>query len=122
MNKAQLTAVIMGALVMTLVGLFPPWMIVQAGEPTLKMGYAPLWKPPIQRHVSRADLFGIKIEVDMEPLLANSIDWAQLLAQWASIGAFTFGAVVLLGNQPARQPRIRSAVTNDQRAEERLAL
>lgn len=110
MNHAQKTILLVGALVIALMGVYPPWMRVEPGEPTKAMGYGLLWKPPQETVSERANLFGFELQLDMGPTTANSIDWSRLLTQWVVIGAVTATGFAIARSQRVRV-RERDAAT-----------
>ncbi|MBY0550967.1 MAG: hypothetical protein K2W95_27055 [Candidatus Obscuribacterales bacterium] len=108
MNHAQKTILLTGALVIALMGVCPPWMRVEPGEPARAMGYGLLWQPPQENFSKRANLFGLELQLEMGPMKANSIDWSRLLTQWVVIGAVTATGFAI-----ARSQRVRVAKDPD---------
>jgi hypothetical protein len=96
MHKTQQLVVLAGLLIVVVMGIFPPWNYVDEGKVGRPMGYAPIWKPPIERQTETADIFGFKLKLDVQSEKANSIDFARLMAQIAIMSAVTGGAVLLL--------------------------
>jgi hypothetical protein len=96
MHKTQQIIVLIGILVISLMVLYPPWVYVDHHQTQHPMGYAPIWKPPIERQHDTAELFGIKLQLDLQTHSANTIDLFRLLVQIAGVCAVAGGATVLL--------------------------
>jgi hypothetical protein len=101
MQNTKQNIVLMGIILTILMALFPPWVYVDDGKVAHPMGYAPIWKAPIQRHDQSAEIFGIKLQLSAQSQTANSIDIFRLMVQIAIVCAVTGGAVVLLRGRPA---------------------
>jgi hypothetical protein len=96
MHKTQQIIVLIGVLLISLMILYPPWVYVDDHQTQHPMGYAPIWKPPIERHQDTAELFGFKLQLNLQTHTANTIDLFRLLVQIAAVCAVTGGATVLL--------------------------
>ncbi len=95
MHKTQQLIVLLGFVLIFIMGIFPPWVFVDENKVGQPMGYAPIWKPPVERHQESAEFLGIKLKLDLHTQTANTIDFARLLVQIAIVFAVTSGAVVL---------------------------
>jgi hypothetical protein len=95
MNHAQKTILFVGALVIGLMGLYPPWLRIEPDKPAVPMGYGLLWDPPTQMKAERANLFGIELQLDIGPVTGNRIDWSRLLTQWATVGLITASGIAI---------------------------
>lgn len=96
MNHAQKIALLIGCLVIAAMAIYPPWLMIEPREAPHPMGYSFIWDPPEQQRDARMDIFGIKIEVDVEPAKANKIDLQKLFTQFAAVAAATGGVLLLL--------------------------
>jgi hypothetical protein len=96
MSQAQKVALLIGCLVIAAMALYPPWLMVEPKEPPYSMGYSFIWNPPSQQRDARMDIFGIKINVDLEPVQANKIDFQKLFTQFMAVAIVTGGVVLLL--------------------------
>lgn len=96
MHKTQKLIVLFGIILISLMGAYPPWMYIDDRKVEHPMGYAPIWKPPIQRQIDMAEVFGIKLELDAQTQAANNVDLLRLLMQIAIVSVVTGGAVFLL--------------------------
>ncbi len=96
MHKTQKFIVLVGIILIILMGVYPPWLYIDEGKIEHPMGYAPIWRPPIERHHNTAELFGVKLQLDFQDKTANTIDLFRLFMQIAVLSAVTGGAVVLL--------------------------
>lgn len=95
MHKPQQIIVLIGFGIILLMGLFPPWSFVDDGKVAHSMGYAPIWKPPINRSHNSAEIFGLKLQLNLQSQTANTIDFSKLIMQIAIVAAVTGGAVML---------------------------
>jgi hypothetical protein len=102
MQKTQQIIVLIGIALAVAMALFPPWSFVDENKVSQPMGYAPIWKPPVNRHQDSAEIFGIKLNLDLQTQKANSIDLGRLAIQILLVAAVTAGAVVLLKPSSAR--------------------
>ncbi len=96
MIKTRKLIVFVGITIIVIMGIFPPWVYVDESKVEHPMGYGPIWKPPVERHHESAELFGIKLQVNLQSQSANSIDMLKLLMQIAIVCAVTGGALYLL--------------------------
>ncbi|MBY0547556.1 MAG: hypothetical protein K2W95_09705 [Candidatus Obscuribacterales bacterium] len=96
MHKIQKIVVLLGLGALILMCVYPPWVFVDADRVQHPMGYAPLWKPPVTRSQSSAELLGFKLQLNVQTQAANNIDLYRLLAQIAILAAVTGGSVFLL--------------------------
>ncbi len=96
MQKTQKIVVLTGIILIFLMGIFPPWLYVDESKVGHPMGYAPIWKPPVDRQRDTAELLGFKLQMDIQTQKANTIDLARLLIQIAILSVVTTGVVVLL--------------------------
>jgi hypothetical protein len=95
MHKSQQLIVLIGFGLIVLMGIFPPWSLVDDNKVAHFMGYAPIWKPPVNRSQETAQIFGIKLQLNMQSEAANSIDFAKLILQIAIVAVVTGGTVML---------------------------
>jgi hypothetical protein len=100
MNSAQKAILFIGCLIIAFMAVYPPWLYVEPDEAPQPMGYSFIWKPPSQEREAHLNVFGLKIETDLEPLTANKIDVAKLLTQCAAVVAVSAGAALLLRRRP----------------------
>jgi hypothetical protein len=96
MQKTQQIIVMIGVALVVAMALFPPWSFVDENKVAQPMGYAPIWKPPVERHQDSAQIFGIKLNIDVQTQKANTIDLGRLAIQMLLVAAVTAGAVTLL--------------------------
>lgn len=96
MHKTQQLIVLIGMALIFLMVIYPPWLYVDDRKVEHPMGYALIWKPPVERQQDTANLFGFKLQLDVQTETANTIDLLRLLMQIAVVCAVTGGAVVLL--------------------------
>lgn len=61
--------------------LFPPWQHENPGQAPKTMGYAPIWQPPVEKHETNANLFGLKVQLHASTTKANQIDLLRLAMQ-----------------------------------------
>jgi hypothetical protein len=95
MHKTQQLIVIIGFGIIVLMGIFPPWSFIDGSKVTHSMGYAPIWKPPVNRSHDSAEIFGLKLQLNLQSQAANSIDFSKLIMQIAIAAVVTGGAVAL---------------------------
>jgi hypothetical protein len=95
MHKTQQLVVAIGFAIIVLMGIFPPWSFVDDNKVSHPMGYAPIWKPPINRSHDSAEVFGMKFQFNMESQAANAIDMPKLMMQIAVAAMVTCGAAFL---------------------------
>jgi hypothetical protein len=95
MHKTQQLIVVIGFGIIILMGIFPPWSFIDENKVPHSMGYAPIWKPPVNRSQESAEIFGIKLQLNLQSQAANSIDFAKLVMQIAIVALVTGGAVLL---------------------------
>jgi hypothetical protein len=88
--------VLAGFVIIVLMGLFPPWSYVDDSKVAHSMGYAPVWKPPINRSSESASFLGFKLQVNLQSETANTIDFAKLMMQIGIVALVCGGAVTLL--------------------------
>lgn len=81
--------------------IYPPWIYTTESGESQDMGYGFIWSPPkIQRDAS-ANIFGLKLEVNMGDLTANSINVPQLgLAEFIAF-AVTAGLAFVTSKKKA---------------------
>lgn len=96
MNNSQKAVIVIGVVVLSLMAVYPPWQRVEPGEGAKSMGYGALWQPPREERDATADLFGLKIHMDMEPITANRVDAGRLATQMLVVALVMFGAIMLL--------------------------
>lgn len=96
MHKTQQLVVLAGLIIVFLMGMFPPWHYVDEGKVDHPMGYAPIWRPPVERQTETAEILGFKLKLDVQSEKANAIDFSRLIMQFMIMFAVTGGAVVLL--------------------------
>jgi len=97
MQKTQQLIVIIGIVLIFLMSLYPPWVYVDDDSKTQHhMGYGPIWKPPVDRQRDTAELFGIKLQLNVQTRTANTIDLFRLIMQIAVVFTVAGGSVVLL--------------------------
>ncbi len=96
MNQAQKVALLIGCLVISAMAIYPPWLMVEPKEAPYSMGYSFIWNPPTQPRDARLDIFGIKIEMDLEPVAANKIDFSKLFTQFGAVAIVMAGVILLL--------------------------
>lgn len=101
MHKTQQLVVLAGIILVFLMGIFPPWSYVDEGKAGRPMGYAPIWKPPVERQTDTAEFLGIKLKLDVQSEKANTIDFSRLIMQITIMFAVTGGAVLLLRRAPS---------------------
>ncbi len=101
MQKTQQLIVLAGIVIVFLMGIFPPWNYVDDNKMGHPMGYAPIWRPPVQRQTDSAEFLGIKLKLDVQTQTANTIDFSRLMMQIAIMFAVAGGAVFLLRRAPA---------------------
>jgi hypothetical protein len=94
--QTQQNIVLMGIIISVLMAIYPPWVYVDDNKVAHPMGYALLWKPPVERHQDSAELFGIKVALSVQTKTANTIDLFRLLMQIAAVCVITGGAAVVL--------------------------
>lgn len=94
--------VLIGILLVVGMGLYPPWSYVDDNKTVQPMGYAPLWKPPVDRNQDSAEIFGIKLYLDVQTQKANQIDLGRLALQIIIVAAVTGGALTLFKRASAR--------------------
>lgn len=73
MPKTQQLIVLIGFGIIVLMGIFPPWSFVDQSRAVHSMGYAPIWKPPVHRSQESAEIFGVKLQLNLQSQAANSI-------------------------------------------------
>jgi hypothetical protein len=95
MHKIQQLIVVIGFGIIVLMGIFPPWSFVDENKVPHSMGYAPIWKPPVIRSHDSAEIFGLKLQLNLQSQAANSIDFSKLVMQIAIVAMVTGGAVFL---------------------------
>jgi hypothetical protein len=95
MQKIQQIILFTGLAVIAAMTLFPPWSYVDDNKVNQPMGYAPLWKPPMEQHQNSANILGFKVQLNLETQKANTIDLGRLAIQYALVGAVTAGALAL---------------------------
>lgn len=95
MHKTQQLIVLTGFGIIVLMGIFPPWSFVDESKVTHFMGYSPIWKPPVNRSHESAEIFGVKLQLNLQSEAANSIDFSKLLMQIAIVAVVTGGASLL---------------------------
>ncbi len=95
MNKTQQIIIVVGILAVIAMGLFPPWVHVDEDKVAHAMGYAPIWSPPTIRQRDSANIFGLKLQLDIRSQTANSLDIVRLLTQFAVLSVVVGGAFVL---------------------------
>ncbi len=95
MNKTQQIIILVGILAVIAMGLFPPWVHVDEDKVAHAMGYAPIWSPPTIRQRDSANIFGLKLQLDIRSQTANSLDIVRLLTQFAVLSVVVGGAFVL---------------------------
>lgn len=95
MKSTQQLIVCIGTILAVAMVLYPPWVYVDDSKVQHPMGYAPIWKPPTEREHDTAQLFGIKLQLDVQGQKANAIDLLRLFMQIAVLSAVAGGAVVL---------------------------
>ena len=95
MNKPQQVIILVGIVLVFAMGLFPPWNFVDEDKVAHSMGYAPIWSPPTIRQRDSANIFGLKLELDVRSQTANSLDIVRLLTQFAVLSVVVGGAFVL---------------------------
>lgn len=96
MQKTQQLIVLAGIILTVLMIIYPPWNYVDESKIGHPMGYAPIWKPPIERQTDSAEFLGIKLKLDVQTQKANTIDFARLMMQIGIMFAVAGGAVFLL--------------------------
>lgn len=95
MNKKQQIVIVVGILAVIAMGLYPPWVHVDEDKVAHAMGYAPIWSPPTIRQRDSANIFGLKVELNLRSQTANSLDIVRLLTQFAVLSVVVGGAFVL---------------------------
>src|SRR5688572_26205227 len=96
MQKTQHIIILVGIVLAVLMAVYPPWAYVDESKVAHPMGYAPIWKPPVERQRDSAEILGFKLQLDVQTRAANTIDFPRLLIQIAILSLVTGGAVVLL--------------------------
>lgn len=94
MKSTQQFIILIGIILAVGMVLYPPWVYVDESKVQQPMGYAPIWKPPTERHQDSAQLFGIKLQLNVQGQTANSVDLAKLFMQIAILFVFVGGAVM----------------------------
>lgn len=92
-----------GLLVMVAMAFYPPWTYKDSSGTNEAMGYNFLWKPPVRSNDARADIFGLKINIDAPDTKANNIDMSKLLYQEMIALAVVAGLVFLVRLTPQRR-------------------
>ena len=95
MQNIQQIIVIAGILLIVVMGIFPPWVYVDDQKIAHPMGYAPLWKPPVDRQQSSAEVLGMKFQLNLQTQTANTIDLMRLIMQIAIVATVTGGALFM---------------------------
>ena len=95
MNKTQQIIILVGLLGVIAMGVYPPWVYVDEDKVAHAMGYAPIWSPPTVRQRDSANIFGLKLELNVRSQTANSLDIVRLLTQFAVLSVVLGGAFVL---------------------------
>lgn len=96
MNSKQQIALIIGLVSLVMLWLIPPWMHTDSQGVGQSMGYAPIWKPPVQTKSKSADILGFRFDFD-ESIYANTIDWSTLMAEAAVVALLTGASIAVLG-------------------------
>lgn len=95
MHKTQQFIIVIGFGIILLMGIFPPWSFVDDSKVSQSMGYAPIWKPPVYRSHSTAELFGLKLQLNLQSQTANAIDFSKLIMQIAIVPCILGSAVLV---------------------------
>jgi hypothetical protein len=95
MNRTQQFVVLVGAIFTMTMIVFPPWLYVDDNQASHPMGYAPIWQPPVVREQENANIFGFKLQLDVQSRKANTIDLLRLAMQIAIIAGLVTGAAVV---------------------------
>lgn len=96
MDKTQKLIALTGITVIVLMGLYPPWVYVDEEKVAHPMGYAFIWKPPVEHRQDSANFFGITLKLDMQSQSANHIDMMRLVLQVAVTIVVMGGAMLLM--------------------------
>lgn len=96
MNTSQKAVIVAGIVVLAVMALYPPWQRIDPGEGAKSMGYGALWQPPREDRDATANLFGLQIHMDMEPVTANRVDTGRLATQMLVVALVMFGAIMIL--------------------------
>lgn len=96
MQKTQQMVILVGVIFVCAMALYPPWTYIDDSKTSHPMGYAPIWKAPVERHHDSASLLGIKFNLDTQSQTANSVDLMRLLVQIVIASVVTGGAVMVL--------------------------
>ncbi len=95
MNKQQQIIILVGIVFVIAMGVYPPWVHIDEDKVSHAMGYAPIWSPPTIRQRDSANIFGLKLQLDVRSQTANSLDIVRLLTQFAVLSVVVGGALVL---------------------------
>lgn len=95
MDKTQKLIALTGLTVIVLMGLYPPWVYLDEEKVAHPMGYAFIWKPPVEHRQDSANFFGITLKLDTQSQSANHIDMMRLALQIA-VTAVVMGGVMIL--------------------------
>jgi hypothetical protein len=88
--------VLVSFVIIVMMGIFPPWSYVDESKVAHSMGYAPIWKAPINHSSESASFMGFKLQVNLQSQTANTIDFAKLMMQIAIVALVSGGTVALL--------------------------
>lgn len=98
MHSVRKFIVVTALVFMAVTALYPPWLHRDGEGVAVPMGYSFAWQPPVYQKRASADIFGLTINLNMQPVRANSIDLNTLFKNWLlvlCVGAGAYGATML---------------------------
>ncbi|MBK7746866.1 MAG: hypothetical protein IPI39_06450 [Candidatus Obscuribacter sp.] len=98
MHNVRKFIVVTALVFLAVTALYPPWQHKDSAGVAVPMGYSFAWQPPVYQKRASADIFGLTINLNMQPVRANSIDLNTLFKNWLlvlCVGAGAYGATLL---------------------------
>lgn len=98
MHNVRKFIVVTALVFLAVTALYPPWQHKDSAGVAVPMGYSFAWQPPVYQKRASADIFGLTINLNMQPVRANSIDLNTLFKNWLlvlCVGAGVYGATLL---------------------------
>lgn len=98
MHNVRKFIIFTALLVLAVTALYPPWLHKDAEGVAVPMGYSFAWQPPVYQKRASADIFGLTIDLKMEPVRVNGVDFNTLFKNWLlvlGVSAAAYGATML---------------------------